>query len=117
MTSRLKDRREVFNALNDYISHLQKDYITWANRDEHASDRIREQMIKDFVDSLTIKRDKMYTKVIVRGSTHSIIVMESQGKLKRGDILRVENKGKPDLSFVHGNVLEEKYEKVMWSGI
>jgi hypothetical protein len=117
MTSRLKDRREVFNALNDYISHLQKNYIAWTSRDTLMSKLVRDQMIKDFVDNLKIKRDKMYTKVIVRGSTHSIIVMESQGKLKRGDIIRAAYKGKPDLSFVHGNVLEEKYEKVTWSGI
>lgn len=117
MTSRLKDRREVFNALNDYVSHLQKDYVAWANRDKRASERIREQMIKDFINNLIIKRDKMYTKVIVRDSAHSIIVMENQGKFRRGDILRVANKGKPDLNFVHGNVLEKKYEKITWAGI
>jgi hypothetical protein len=117
MSGQLKLRREVFNALNDYIKHLQKNYEQWTNRDSLASDDIRKQMIKDFGDTLTIKRDKLYTKVIVRGSAHSIIVMENYSKFKRGDILRVGNKGKPDLNFVHGNVLEEKYEKITWAGI
>jgi len=110
-TSKLKLRREVFNAINDYTQHLQSDYIQSTNSTPD------DLMAKDFCNTLKLKRDKDYSRLFVRGAVHSFIVMEDRGKFKRGDILRPMNRTTPDTSFVHGNVLENKYEKVSWSGI
>ena len=111
-TGKVKLRREVFNAVNTYMEHLQKTYSE--NSDKSI---VAEQMIRDFANSLSIKRDKQFTRVFVRGSVHSFIVMEDQGKLKRGDILKCLSRVKPDTSFVHGNVLEDRYEKISWTGV
>lgn len=113
----VKLRREVFNAVNDYLNHLKSDYANWTNRDQVTSDVIRNQMIKDYEDSLRVKKDKVYARVQVRGSTHSFVMISDFGRFKRGDILRAANATKPDTDFVHGNVLEKKYEKISWSGV
>lgn len=109
MAGNIKLRREVFNSLNDYIKHLVDGY--------KSSTAPNEQMVKDYQDSMKIKRDKMYTRVFVRGAIHSFIVMKDFGRFKRGDILRPQTRVKPDTDFVHGNVLENKYEKISWAGI
>jgi len=107
----VKLRREVFNALNDYADHLKTDYV------ESTNSSPDDLMAKDFCDTILLKRDKEYSRLFVRGAVHSFIVMEDRGKFKRGDILRPVTRTKPDTSFVHGNVLENKYEKVSWSGV
>ena len=117
MKGQVKLRREVFNAINDYVKHLQIDYASHSSITNSRLIEMQDQMIKDFEDSLVLKKDKEFTRVIVRGSIHSFIVMEDKGRLKRGDILRGLNRTKPDTSFSHGNVLEGKYEKISWSGI
>ena len=109
----VKLRREVFNASNDYAEHLKSDYVKSTKADVLFDDL----MIKDFANSLVFKKAKDYSRVFVRGAVHSFIVMENRGKLKRGDILRPITRTKPDTSFVHGNVLEKKYEKISWSGV
>lgn len=117
MKGQIKLRREVLNALNDYLDHLKSDYVNWANRNDTMSSVIKDQMIKDYNESLTLKKDKIYTRIVVRGSTHSFIMMQDFGRFKRGDILRAAKSTKPDTDFCHGNVLEKKYEKITWSGV
>lgn len=109
MSGQIKLRREVFNAMNDYVKHLVDGY--------KSSTQAGAQMVKDYQETMRIKRDKLYTRVFVRGSIHSFIVMQDYSKFKRGDILRPRNRTTPDTDFVHGNVLESKYEKITWSGI
>ena len=114
MKGDIKLRREVFNALNDYLDHLKSDY---AKSNQNVNDEIRAHMIKDFADSLKVKKDKVYARVIVRGAVHSFVMISDFGRFKRGDILRALRKTKPDTDFSHGNVLDKKYEKISWSGV
>jgi len=113
--SDIKARREVTKAITVYLTYLKNDYIKWSSKDLYASKEINEHMIKDYIDALIVKSNKEFSRIVVRGSSHSFVVLQDKGTLKRGDILRAKTRTTPDTSFVHGNVLQEKYNTISWA--
>lgn len=113
--SDIKARREVTKAILNYLTYLKDDYVKWSLKDSYASKEINEHMIKDYTDALTVKSNTEFSRIIVRGSSHSFVVLQDKGTLKRGDILRAKTRTKPDTSFVHGNVLQERFNTISWA--
>ena len=117
MTEKTELRREFLQAMDQYLSYLKSNYYQWTQSSYGISPEIQDQMIRDYAESLRYKKDKVYTRVVVRDSVHSFIVMQDSGKLKRGDILRAVTRTKPDKTFVRGNVLECRYYAATWAGV
>lgn len=112
--------RKVFQAsLDNYVEYLKDNYVSWTQvSGTILSKEIVEKMLDDYNDSLVVKPGKDYYRVFVRGSIHSFVSASSNGKINVGDILRPLDKTTPDLSFVHGNTIEGRYNSsIIWSGV
>ena len=121
--------KEFRFALNKYLTVIKEDYAKWNGPKSDATEiqeRIREEFIQRFFQSITYDVGKKYLKVVERNLSdpkalmdrvHSFIVMEDNDKFKAGDILMAANYNSPSTNGkrpVRGNIFGE-YE-VKWTG-
>ena len=121
--------KEFRFALNKYLTAIKEDYAKWNKPKSGATEtreRIREEFIQRFFQSITYDVGKKYLKVVERNLSdptalmdrvHSFIVMEDNDKFKAGDILMAANYNSPTTKGkrpVRGNIFGE-YE-VKWTG-
>lgn len=109
---------QMVYALNHYLEHIKADYAGWSKR----GDPIRESMIKEFNDGITYEIHRKFAKVITsqgghHTSVHSFIMLEDDGKFKRGDILKAATWRAPAKNFARGNVLDLILDRVRWTGV
>jgi len=112
----MKIASDMEAALLKYISHIKADYANWGERSE-----IRNRMIAEFDAGATYKIHRKFVKVITgqaggHTSVHSFVMLEDDGKFKRGDILKAASWKAPAKNFARGNVLEGKLSRVRWTG-
>ena len=121
--------KEFRFALNKYLTAIKEDYAKWNGPKSDATEiqeRIREEFIQRFFQSITYDVGKKYLKVVERDLSdptalmdrvHSFIVMKDNDKFKAGDILMAANYNSPATNGKHpvrGNIFGE-YE-VKWTG-
>lgn len=75
---------------------------------------VNREMIKDFDNSLTVKRGSKYTKIIQGGSVWGFVVNADGDKFKRGDILKAASWAAPALNKARGNIFDGY--QVQWTG-
>ena len=90
----------------EYLNHLVADYSAYMGRSHSVSEERAASMIEEFSNKLTVKVGKKYTKVIAGSSAHSFIVMEDDGKFRKGDILKPAGWSAPAKNFARGNILK-----------
>jgi hypothetical protein len=111
----MKTNKTFMLFFDDYLSYLKKDYL---NDVSQKTDTRLTELLNDFAKDVVTKKDKEYQRIFIRNSIHSFVVIKPTTRLKEGDILRPINKTKPNTDFVHGNILEHKYSKLItWAGI
>jgi len=104
-------------AVLKYIAHIKADY---AGRGERSA--IREVMIQEFNAGCVFEIHRKFIKVMTgkagaNASVHSFIMLDDDGKFKRGDILKAASWKAPAKNFARGNVLTGKFERrVSWTG-
>lgn len=108
---------QMVYALNNYLEHIKADYAGWSKR----GDPIRESMIKEFDAGISYEVHRKFVKVITgqaggNTSVHSFIMLEDDGKFKRGDILKAASWRAPAKNFARGNVLDLTFDRVRWTG-
>jgi hypothetical protein len=114
----MKIASDMATAIDSYIAHIKADYAGWSKR----GDPIREVMIQEFNAGCLYEIHRKFIKVItgkVGGNTsvHSFIMLDDDGKFKRGDILKAASWKAPAKNFARGNVLTGKFERrVSWTG-
>lgn len=72
------------------------------------------KMVEEYNSGLRYEIGKKYIKVIDRNSVHSFIVMNDEGKFKRGDILKAASWRTPARNFARGNIFGEY--TIRWTG-
>jgi hypothetical protein len=112
----MKIASDMEAALLKYISHIKADYAGWGERSA-----IREVMIQEFNAGCVFEIHRKFIKVMTGkagagASVHSFIMLEDDGKFKRGDILKAASWKAPAKNFARGNVLEGKLSRVRWTG-
>ena len=108
---------QMVYALNNYVEHIKTDYKGW-NR---PTNPIREKMIEEFDAGISYEVHRKFVKVITgqaggNTSVHSFIMLEDDGKFKRGDILKAASWRAPAKNFARGNVLDLTLDRVRWTG-
>ena len=74
-------------------------------------------MIEEFDAGCVYEIRRKFIKVITGNSVHSFIMLDDEGKFKRGDILMASSWNAPAKNFARGNVLTGKFERrVSWTG-
>lgn len=113
----MKLANDLVFALDSYIAHIKADYAGFGERCA-----IREVMIQEFNAGVVYEIHRKFIKVITGragagASVHSFIMLEDDGKFKRGDILKAASWRAPAKNFARGNVLTGKFERrVSWTG-
>lgn len=108
---------DMKTAIDGYIAHIKADYGSWGERTE-----IRNRMIEEFDAGCVYEIHRKFIKVITgtaggNTSVHSFIMLNDDGKFKRGDILMAASWKAPAKNFARGNVLAGKFERrVTWTG-
>lgn len=101
-----------YDLLEKYRKHIQDDYDAWTVK----------ARANGYVPSFFViyKSTRKYIKFITTShgspSVHSWIVLEDDGKFKRGDILKAASWKTPALNFARGNIFDIAYPRVTWTG-
>jgi|DEB19_MinimDraft_3_1074340.scaffolds.fasta_scaffold103694_2 hypothetical protein len=95
-----------------YIQAIKADYAGYS-----PMSPVRAEMIQEFDASIRYEIHRKFIKVITGPQTgvHSFIMLDDDGKFKRGDILKAASWKAPAKNFARGNVLKA-LSNVRWTG-
>lgn len=123
----MTDNTMTANTVNDMPTAIEKlltaikdDYATSAHgrtstTTDDVTKKIRNDMINEFNESLTVKPGNKYIKVIHDNSVWGFVVnVDNDKKFKRGDILMAAGWSTPARNKPRGNVFDN-YE-IRWTG-
>lgn len=109
--------------IEQYIENIKQDYVGWGNPKTGTEKTVRDNMVKEFCESISVKPGKKYIKVMTKigtsNSVHSFIASKdfttSKGvQFKQGDILKAASWALPALNAPRGNIFGEYVVK--WTG-
>ena len=110
----MKIENDIKNGVEALIEAAKKSYEIWSN----GGDTFRKDMYERYCDRIKYKPGSKYIKVISNGSVHSFVVnTDKDKKFKRGDILKAASYNAPARNFARGNVLENSFDTVHWTGV
>lgn len=101
---------DFVQALEKFLAKSRQDYAKFMGRDSE----IAKQMVQEYNNGLRYEFGKKYVKVIDRNSVHSFIMIEDDGKFKRGDILKAASWRTPARNFARGNIFGQY--TIRWTG-
>ena len=121
---------EVNEGMTNLLSHMKEDYHKWSmmgrtvhqNTDDFIREiEIREEMEADYGDGLGYELHTKYIKVT--SSKHGscsvcafVVATENDKKFRFGDILKPAGWRGPTRNFARGNILENDFRGVRWTG-
>ena len=112
MTNNIPANVKIHNKhLSAYADHIKADYAGVGKRCN-----IREEMIKEFNESLSFEVGSSYIKVVTGSSVHSFIVIKPSAKFPVGTILKAASWKAPAKNFARGNVLNKTFDRIRWTG-
>ena len=116
----------VVDGVKNLMTHMIEDYNGWSMRcrtvESDAEEfirvtEIREKMEKEYADKLTYEVKKKYIKVLSDRSVCCFIVnVHNDKKFRFGDILKPAGWAGPTKNFARGNILENDFRGVRWTG-
>ena len=126
----VKKHKEVKTGMENLMTHMKNDYNGWSMRSRtvHSDTEefirvteIRERMEKEFADGIGYDVNKKYIKVFTKaGSSKSVacfvVATETDKKFRFGDILKPAGFRGPTRNFARGNILENDFHAVQWTG-
>ena len=125
-----KKHKEVNNGLTNLMTHMKNDYHNWSmtGRTVHQNtedfireSKIREDMEERYCDGLGYDVNTKYIKVFSdAGGGKSVccfvVITETDKKFRFGDILKPAGWRTPTRNFARGNILENDFHGVHWTG-
>jgi hypothetical protein len=106
----------MIDGLNEYLDFIKANYYRWMLQ---CRSDVRDEMTKEFSESVTFEVGSKYIKVITgreQRSVHSFICLKDNGKFKKGDILKAAGWSAPARNFARGNVMTKQYGATTWTG-
>ena len=105
---------DIKNGVEALMEVAKASYKNWSN----GGDTIRKEMYERYCDRMKYKPGSKYIKVLSGGGVHSFVVnTDKDKKFKRGDILKAASYNAPARNFARGNVFENSFECVNWTGV
>ena len=94
-----------------------QDYLQWNSRTEYGDEDTKAERVQEFADKIEIAEGSKYIKIITGSSVWGFVVKTESDKLfKQGDILKAASWAAPARNKPRGNVLEENFSWVRWTG-
>ena len=126
----VKKHMEVKTGMSNLMTHMINDYNGWSMRGRTVESdteefirvtNIRERMEKEFADGIDYDVNKKYIKVFSdAGGGKSVcafvVATENDKKFRFGDILKPAGWRGPTRNFARGNILENDFRGVHWTG-
>ena len=125
-----KKHKEVNEGMTNLLSHMKEDYHRWSmacrtvhqNVDDFNRDiKIREEMEEEYGTGLGYELHTKYFKVT--SSKHGscsvcafVVATENDKKFRFGDILKPAGWRGPTRNFARGNILENDFHGLRWTG-
>ena len=106
----------MIDGLNEYLDFIKANYYRWMLQ---CRSDVRDEMTKEFSESVTFEVGSKYIKVITgreQRSVHSFICLKDNGKFKKGDILKAAGWSAPARNFARCNVIAKQYGATTWTG-
>jgi len=120
----VKTHKEVTTGMTNLMNHMSNDYNSWSRSGtEKRTDvaKIKVEMEKEYAEGLDYEINKKYIKVT--SSTRSnksvccfVVITETDKKFRFGDILKPAGYGTPVRNFSRGNILENNFRGLRWTG-
>ena len=125
-----KKHKEVNDGLTNLMNHMKEDYHNWSmsGRTVHSNtadfireSEIRERMEEEYGTGLGYELHTKYIKVVSdkHGSCSVcafVVATENDKKFRFGDILKPASWRGPTKNFARGNILENDFRGVRWTG-
>ena len=123
--------KEVKTGMENLMTHMINDYNGWSMRGRtvHSDTEefirvteIRERMEKEFADGIGYDVNKKYIKVFTKNGSSSksvacfVVATETDKKFRFGDILKPAGWAGPARNFARGNILENDFRGLSWTG-
>ena len=121
---------EVNEGMTNLLSHMKEDYHNWSmtGRTVHSNtadfireSEIRERMEEEYGTGLGYEVNTKYIKVT--SSKHGscsvcafVVATENDKKFRFGDILKPAGWRGPTRNFARGNILENDFHGLRWTG-
>ena len=126
----VKKHMEVKTGMSNLMTHMINDYNGWSMRGRTVESdteefirvtNIRERMEKEFADGIDYDVNKKYIKVFTKsGGSKSVacfvVITETDKKFRFGDILKPAGWATPARNFARGNILENNFRGLRWTG-
>jgi hypothetical protein len=101
------------------IEDIKADYVNYMGA-VGSNDNIRQDMIDNFVDSVTYNEGKKYVKILKKLGTQTmvwgfIVNVDDDKKFRKGDILMAAGFSAPARNKPRGNVIDGNYN-IRWTG-
>ena len=125
-----KKHKEVNEGMTNLLSHMKEDYHNWSMRgrtvhqnteDFIRESKIRERMEEEYNSGLDYELHTKYIKVV--SDKHGgcsvcafVVATENDKKFRFGDILKPAGWKGPARNFARGNILENDFHGVHWTG-
>ena len=125
-----KKHKEVNEGMTNLLSHMKEDYHNWSMRgrtvhsnttDFIRETEIRERMEEEYNTGLGYELHTKYIKVVSdkHGSCSVcafVVATENDKKFRFGDILKPAGWATPARNFSRGNILENNFRGLRWTG-
>ena len=108
---------EMTTAIHELMNTIKADYYRFTSRNGTKElDKINKQMIDEFNASLSYEVGRKYVKIIKNRSVWGFVSKEDDKQFKAGDILKAASWAAPARNKARGNVLEQNFSWVRWTG-
>jgi len=91
-------------------------YADRATDDDWRKEYAVEQVAK-FIGTTRILKGRNYVKVVADGSVKFFIVAKATKGFKVGDLLKAASYAAPATNFARGNVCENNFGDIRWTGV
>lgn len=108
---------EMTTAIHELMNTIKADYYRFTSRNGTKElSEINKQMIDEFNAGISFEVGRKYIKVISNRSVWGFIMKEDDKQFKAGDILKAASWAAPARNKARGNVLEQNFSWVQWTG-
>jgi hypothetical protein len=103
------------DQIQKYLDVIHNDFARWYGIADVNHDFANERL-DTFKKELRFEVGNKFIKIISGTSVHSFIVKEDEVKFKKGDILKAATWKAPAKNFARGNIINEDFGQVRWTG-
>jgi hypothetical protein len=107
--------------LKKYFDHIKSDYVNWMrdgrDMESDIQKKVVDEMIDNFKESMRFEPGRKYGRVVTDNGAHSFISLCNDDKrFPYGTIMKAATWAAPAKNFGRGNIFEEDFSRVTWTG-